>query len=53
MKGTDKVTGVMAAPKCTTNALEMLKGYGYSWAEVRPPKRFERHDKGQKGLGEF
>lgn len=50
VKGTQHVKGVMAAPKVTGNALELLKKYGYAWAEVQPPKRHERHDKGQATL---
>lgn len=50
LRGTKRVKGVMAAPKVTANALELLKKYGYAWAEVRPPKRHERHDKGQATL---
>jgi endonuclease len=53
LKGTKGVTGVLASPKISPNALEMLKGYGYRWAEVSPPKRHERHDKPQKSLVEF
>ncbi len=50
LRGTQRVRGVMAAPKMTANALELLKKYGYAWAEVKPPKRHERHDRGQATL---
>ncbi len=53
LRGTPRVKGVMASPKIAPNALEMLKGYGYAWAEVAPPKRHERHARGQKSLDAF
>jgi RecB family endonuclease NucS len=53
LKGTDNVRGVMASPSIAPNALEMLKGYGFTWAHVHPPKRQERHAKSQKSLDAF
>jgi len=53
VKGTKNVKGILASPKITGNALEMLKSYGYDWRDVHPPKRHERHAKSQKHLGEF
>ncbi|MBR9692971.1 DUF91 domain-containing protein [Candidatus Woesearchaeota archaeon] len=53
IKGTKKVTGILACPKVTTNAKEMLKGYGYSWANIKPPQRHARHDKKQQNLSNF
>ena len=53
LRGTQNVTGVMASPKIAPNALEMLKGYGYTWSMVQPPKRYERHARGQKSLDAF
>lgn len=53
LKGTAAVKGVMASPSIAPNALEMLKGYGFAWAPVQPPKRHERHTRSQKSLDAF
>jgi endonuclease len=53
LRGTENVKGVMASPNIAPNALEMLKGYGFTWAHVHPPKRQERHAKAQKSLDAF
>jgi endonuclease len=53
LRGTQSIKGVIAAPKITPNALQMLKDWGYSYAVVEPPKRLEKHKKNQKRLGEF
>ncbi len=53
LRGTQNVTGVMAAPAVTPNAMELLKEWGYAWARVEAPKRMERYDKSQKRLGEY
>jgi RecB family endonuclease NucS len=53
LKGTDRVTGVLAAPAITPNALEMLRSFGFSFASVQPPKRLDRWRSAQKGLGEY
>jgi RecB family endonuclease NucS len=50
LKGIDTVLGVMASPKITTNAQKMLEDWGFEWARVIPPKRLERHRRGQKTL---
>jgi RecB family endonuclease NucS len=53
LKGTKNVKGVMAAPSITANALAMLKGWGFSHVHIDPPKRLERHNKKQQGLGKY
>ena len=53
LKGVDSVQGVMASPSVTPNAMSLLQEWGFSWAQVEAPKRMERHNRGQKRLGEF
>ena len=52
LKGTDKVLGVMASPKITPNAEQMLKDWGFTWVRVEPPKRLLMN-RDQKTLGEW
>jgi RecB family endonuclease NucS len=53
IKGTESVSGVLAAPAITPNARDMLEKYGFSFAHVHPPKRLERWHRDQKKIGEF
>lgn len=53
LKGTDKVSGIIASPKIAPNAEEMLKKWGFSWTFVNPPMRLLRHNKNQKDLQSF
>jgi len=53
IKGTENVTGVLAAPSITPNALEMLSSWGFRYARIDPPKRLERWNKDQKKIFEF
>jgi RecB family endonuclease NucS len=53
IKGTARVTGVLAAPSITPNALEMLTNYGFRYSRVDPPKRLERWSKDQKKIFEY
>ncbi|MBU0471721.1 MAG: DUF91 domain-containing protein [Nanoarchaeota archaeon] len=53
LKGTDKVSGILASPKISPNAEEMLKKWGFSWKLVNPPMRLIRHNKHQKDLSSF
>jgi len=50
LKGTEKVKGILASPKISPNALEMLKKWGFEWKQVYPPKRLERYNHQQKKL---
>lgn len=53
LRGVSNVKGVIAAPKITPNALQMLQDWGYTFAAVEPPMRLEKHKKSQKRLGEY
>lgn len=53
IKGSQNVTGVLAAPSITPNALEMLSSWGFRFCRVDPPKRLERWTKDQKKIFEF
>ncbi|MCF7798587.1 endonuclease NucS [Candidatus Woesearchaeota archaeon] len=52
-KGIDKVTGIMASPAITSNAFDMMKDWGFSYARVEPPKRNVRGKKRQKKIDHF
>ena len=52
-KGITKVRGILAAPKITPNAEQMLKDWGYSFVSVKPPKYLEEFNKKQQRLDEF
>jgi len=52
-KGISKVRGILAAPKITPNALNMLKDWGYSFVSVIPPKYMEKLSKKQSKLDYF
>lgn len=53
LKGVQNVKGVMAAPGITANALSMLTQWGFTHVHIDPPKRLERHNKHQQGLGGY
>ncbi len=52
-KGTDKIRGIMAAPKISSNALKMLQDWGFEYKIIKPPMRYRKFDKKQKSLGEY
>ena len=52
-KGLTFVRGVLAAPKITSNALQMLNDWGFKFVELSPPKYFEKFDKSQQRLHQF
>lgn len=52
-KGTDNVTGVLAAPGITTNALGMMQDWGLRFQLVEPPKRNINTKKRQKRIDQF
>jgi RecB family endonuclease NucS len=52
-KGIEKVRGILACPRMSPNALQMLKDFGFEFAAVKPPNYREKFDKKQKSLGEF
>lgn len=53
LKGIDKVSGILASPKISPNAEEMLKKWKFQWKLVNPPMRLVRHTKNQKTLDKF
>jgi len=52
-KGISNVRGILAAPKISQNALNMLHDWGFSYVQVNPPKYLEKFDKKQQKLGNF
>ncbi len=52
-KGITNVRGIIAAPKITQNAEQMLKDWGYSFVSIKPPKYLEEFDKKQTRLELF
>ncbi len=52
-KGINNVRGILAAPRITPNAEKMLKDWGFSFVEVKPPKYLEKFDKNQQSLSSF
>ena len=53
LRGTDNVLGIIAAPKITENAKQMLEDWGFSFVPVEPPKYRERLKKDQMTLKGF
>ncbi len=53
LKGTEKIKGIIAAPKISPNALQMAQDWGFSFVAVEPPKYKERYNKDQRTLGNF
>lgn len=49
-KGLKKVKGVIAAPKITGNAKNMLTDWGFEFKPVKPPRFLEKFDKYQRKL---
>ena len=45
-----QVKGILASPKISPNAKEMLEKWKFKWVQVHPPKRLERFNKDQKNL---
>ncbi|MEM4327800.1 MAG: endonuclease NucS, partial [Candidatus Woesearchaeota archaeon] len=52
-KGLKRVRGILAAPKITANALQMLLDWGFEFRKVTPPKYFEEFDTAQSRLERF
>ena len=53
VKGTDKITGILAAPAITTNALDMMNEFKFSFARVDPPKRHVKKKRNQQKIDYF
>ncbi len=52
-KGLDKVRGILACPKLSPAAKQMLEKEGFEYRFVKPPKYLERYDADQKKIGEY
>ncbi|MFH1316546.1 MAG: endonuclease NucS [Candidatus Woesearchaeota archaeon] len=52
-RGVPIVRGVLAAPRISPNAKEMLEGLGYKFVKIEPPMHLERFNKNQKTLDAF
>lgn len=53
LKGIKNIRGILAAPKITPNAEQMLKDWGFEFRKVEPPNYLERHKKKQGKLDKF
>jgi len=53
LKGIENVKGVVASPRISPNALDMLRKWGFEWKQVHPPKRLEKYNKDQRNLYEW
>ena len=53
LKGVGSVKGVIAAPKISDNALQMLRDHNCEFRSVSPPKYLEKYDKQQQKLNFF
>lgn len=52
-KGIENVRGILAAPKISQNALDMLYERKFEFRSINPPKFLERHNKDQMKLGDY
>jgi len=52
-KGLEKVNGIIAAPKISSNALKMLQDWGFEYRKIEPPKYFEEKKRKQATLKSF
>jgi endonuclease len=49
-KGIKNVTGMVASPQISDNALAMLKDWGFTYKQISPPRDKEERDKKQQRL---
>lgn len=52
-KGVEEVKGIIAAPNISSNALRMLKDWGFEYKNVNPPNKLNGSDYTQKSLKQF
>ena len=52
-KGIRDVRGIIASPRISPNAQNMLEQWGFSWVQIKPPKYLEKFDASQKSLMSF
>ncbi len=53
LKGINNVKGIIAAPKISDNALQMLRDHNCEFRSVNPPMYLEKYDKQQQKLDFF
>ncbi len=53
VKGVERVRGVLACPKISPNAKQMLEDWGFKFVMINPPKYLEKHQKKQRKIDEF
>ena len=53
LRGIKKVQGVLASPRISPNAEEMLKTWGFEWRQIEPPMRLLRYKKSQRTIIDF
>jgi len=53
LKGLTNVRGIIASPKISPNALQMLLDHKFEYRSVSPPNYLEQHDKQQQRLNLF
>ena len=53
LRGINKVQGVLASPRISANAEEMLKTWGFEWRQIEPPMRLLRYKKSQRTIIDF
>jgi len=53
LKGLTNVRGIIASPKISPNALQMLHDHKFEYRAIKPPNYLEKHDKQQQRLNLF
>ncbi|MCP3685615.1 MAG: DUF91 domain-containing protein [bacterium] len=53
MKGLEKVRGILACPKITPSAKQMLIDFNFEYLKADPPNHLERFNSNQKKIGEY
>ncbi len=53
MKGIKNVRGILACPRISQNAKDMLEDWGFNFVMVNPPKYLEKYKKKQKKIEDF
>lgn len=52
-KGLSNVRGILACPKLSAAAKQMLENAGFEYRFIKPPKFMEKYDADQKKLGQY
>jgi len=53
MKGVERVRGILACPKISPNAKDMLEDWGFKFVMINPPNYLEKHKKKQRKIDDF